>query len=39
MRIIQINDQRYDQNKFKKVDMPIIIGKDRESWLFRAEHY
>lgn len=38
-RIIQIQEPRYDRNKFKKVEMPIFLGKDPNSWLFRVEQY
>ncbi|TYK16425.1 histone-lysine N-methyltransferase ASHR1 isoform X3 [Cucumis melo var. makuwa] len=30
-------DNNGDQNKFKKVEMPVFNGEDPDSWLFRAE--
>ena len=32
-------ENKCDQNKFKKVEMPIFNGDDSDSWLFRAERY
>ncbi|KAA0062917.1 histone-lysine N-methyltransferase ASHR1 isoform X3 [Cucumis melo var. makuwa] len=32
-------DNNGDQNKFKKVEMPVFNGEDPDSWLFRAERY
>lgn len=32
-------EQGHDQSKFKKVEMPLILGEDPESWLFKAERY
>ncbi|TYK02420.1 transposon Tf2-1 polyprotein isoform X1 [Cucumis melo var. makuwa] len=28
-----------DRNEFKKVEMPVFIGEDPDSWLFRIERY
>ena len=28
-----------DRNKYKKLEMPMFIGENPESWVFRAEHF
>ena len=33
------DDSTGDQSKFKKIEMPVFVGNDPESWLFRAERY
>ncbi|KAL0533794.1 hypothetical protein IC582_028065 [Cucumis melo] len=38
-RRIDSDDNFHDQNKFKKIEMPVFTGEDPDSWLFRAERY
>ncbi|KAA0031986.1 Transposon Ty3-I Gag-Pol polyprotein [Cucumis melo var. makuwa] len=33
------DDSAGDRSKFKKIEMPVFVGNDPESWLFRAERY
>ena len=32
-------DSAGDRSKFKKTEMPVFVGNDPDSWLFRAERY
>lgn len=36
---IENTDSSQDQNKFKKVDMPMFNGSDLDAWLFHADRY
>ncbi|TYK05713.1 RNA-directed DNA polymerase-like protein [Cucumis melo var. makuwa] len=33
----EIKESSVDQSKFKKVEMPVFVGDDPDSWLFRAK--
>ena len=33
------DEKNHDQNKFKKVEMPVFNNEDLDLWLFRADRY
>ena len=33
------DEKSNDRNKFKEVEMPVFIGRDPDSWLFRVDQY
>ncbi|TYK03052.1 Retrotransposable element Tf2 [Cucumis melo var. makuwa] len=38
-RKLDADNGYHDRNKFKKIEMPVFIEEDPDSWLFRAERY
>ncbi|KAA0048167.1 retrotransposon protein [Cucumis melo var. makuwa] len=37
--ITEINGTVTDRSKYKKLEMPMFLGENPESWVYRAEHF
>ena len=35
----EINLNTVDRSKYKKLEMPMFLGKNPKSWVYRAEHF
>ena len=35
----EMNGNNTDRSKYKKLEMPMFLGENPESWVYRAEHF